>query len=185
MTPTRAIKKLQQARGHLDRMQHAASGDEFTAAFSAFLASIRSIPDALRKDLKGKKNWRSWADTKEAEMHADSLIQFLFDLRNEDVHEGEHRLEFATRIEDMTVSAPPGGVIVLGADGVYAVYDQGKPTERREPVRQGRYTTAVGIANPPDLHCGRAISDKSPPALCGLAISYFENVLADAAKSFK
>jgi hypothetical protein len=184
MTPARALFKLQQARTYLSSLERATSSDEFTAAFSAFLASIRSVPDVLSKDLKGRKEWRAWRDRKGREMKTDPLISFLFDVRNKDLHEGEHRLAFATHVQHMEISTPPGAVFVVGADGPYFVYNQGKPTERREPVREGRYTLEVSMTNPPESHLGRAIPDRSPIGLAKLAITYFEGLLHAASTEF-
>ncbi len=184
MNPQRALKKLQQARSHIEKFSLATSGKEFAECFSAFLAAIRSVPDALRKDLRGQKKWRPWFDAREKEMRADPLISFLFDLRNRDLHEGEHRLVFSTHVAHMRIRNRPGAAFVLGADGPYWVYDQGQPSERREPVREGLYSTSVGIANPPTLHRGRPIIDDSPVGLCRLAVRYFEGLLGEAMKKF-
>jgi hypothetical protein len=185
MTPTRALKKLQQAKNHFAHLERPTSSDDFTAAFSAFLAAIRSVFDALGKDLKGKKGWRSWRDRKKQEMEADPLISFLFELRNKDLHEGEHRLAFSTDVKYLSSkNTPEGAAFTIGADGPYYVYDHGKPTERREPVRQGHYTVAAAIMNPPEEHLGRPIADRSPLGLAKLAITYFEGLLGDASTTF-
>ncbi len=117
-------------------------------------------------------------------MERDPLTKFLFDLRDKDLHEGEHRLIFSTHVAQMRLGSRPGAGFVLGADGPYWVYDQGKPSERREPVREGLYSTSVGISNPPTLHQGKPIADFSPVGLGRLAICYFEGLLGEAMRRF-
>jgi hypothetical protein len=178
--------KLEDSRNALDGMEGARDGASFRAAFNSFLSAARAVTYALQKEGAHFEGFDEWYEVKRQEMRADELLRFIHDARIEDFHRGQHRLEFATDVAYLYGDAAgppptPNAGVVIGSDGAYWLVDEGTPRERRIPMSQGgKWTTKVGIANPPTTHRGQTLQRTDPVTLCRLVLGYLEEVVYEA-----
>lgn len=186
-----ARRKLDEARSLAEQLERATDAPTFRTIFSAFLSAAKATFDSLRKDGAKHPGFRQWHDGKRTAMKNDDLMRFVLDARDEDLHEGRHRLLFSTHLEHFDTGKaepPPGGypaTIVFGREGPTYVVDERKPTERRVPIHTGgSWTTSVQIYNAPNKHRGKSLAASDPLSLCGAAIAYLGELVHEAETRF-
>jgi hypothetical protein len=182
-----ATRKLEEARALAESLRAAADAPTFRTLFSAFLSAAKAVVSSMRKDGARRAGFRKWHDQKVVEMRQDALLRFVLEARDEDVHEGRHRLLFNTHLERFATDeagTPPGGypaTIVIGAEGPVWLLDEGKPSRRTVPIRRGgAWTTVVAIHNAPASHRGRALAANDPVTVCGLTVDYLGELVHEA-----
>jgi hypothetical protein len=163
----------------------------FRTTFCAFLSAAQAVVSALRKDGARHDGFRKWHNVRVAAMQQDPLMRFVLDARNADLHEGRHRLLFNTHVERFETAKagdPPGGYpasMTFGPEGPAWVVDEGKPTRRVVPIRQGgSWITVVAIADGPSTHKGHQLTPNDPVSVCGLAADYLGELVHDAEQRF-
>jgi hypothetical protein len=185
----RARAKLDESRRILENLSRATDADMFRAQFNAFIASSRTVTNALQKEGCHIDGFTEWYEPKQTEMRNDRLMRFFHNARVDDFHKGEHQLQFSTyneslSSEDFDPPLSPDAPLAMGADGVFRIYDQGTARERRVPVTEGRNFIFVSVKNPPTEHRGLAIKDRTPVAICELALRYLEDLVFEADQKF-
>lgn len=115
----------------------------------------------------------------------------MLDARDADVHEGRHRLLFDTDLQHFDTSQagpPPGGYpasMVFGPEGPAWLVDDGKPSRRLVPIRQGgSWTTHVAIANAPAEHRGKPLANRDPVSICAIVVDYLGELVHEAETHF-
>jgi len=187
-----ARRKLDEARRLSEQLDQAQDAATFRTLFSAFLSAARAAINALRKDGAGREGFRKWHDQKLVEIRQDALLRFVLEARDEDVHEGRHRLLFSTQLQRFDTSQagePPGGypaTIVLGNEGPAWIIDEGKPSQRSVPIHGGgSWATLVVIADAPTSHRGHALAATDPVTVCGLVVNYLGELVHEAESKFR
>ena len=166
---------------------------EFAEAFSSCVAQIRSVGDAVLKDKEAIKltAFKAWRELKKDECKNDSLLKFINDRRNGDLHAGDSPLVFTMHpfsFNSMDLGAPPSPTATLLVDGTgpYWVVDQGSPRERRVPCKEiGHVVFTVAVVNAPDTHLGIALPSTDPVVILGFGEKYYANLLFEAKKTFE
>lgn len=194
--------KLENAWALLAMLGSAEDAVSFTALFSALLTACRSIPDVIDREVKpvlrankseaGKKllaEFTQWAAAKSKERRErNSLLEFIETARDEDVHEGKHRLIFpqlhVTSASVSTEGGPPGtSAVVFNPDGAFYVVDDGTPYQRRVPVAM-HAAVAVHLDTPLTLHLGQKIDVPNPVEAGSIAVHYYADLAWDARQRF-
>ncbi len=177
--------KLEDARLALEGMKSATDPLSFRSQFSAFLQHARAITYALQKDGRHIPGFEEWYNGKQQEMGGDELLKFICDARDEDVHEGKHRLDFGTHIQHLSLDAAgpppsPGAALVMGREGPLWIVDRGTPQERRIPIKKGGvWTTWVSMKGAPTVHLGKSLERNDPLTVAQLALDYYASVLSN------
>ena len=138
-----ALKKVEQARYHLDLMKAAPpDGDVFLFNLTSFISSAREVTWYLQKEFRGNPKFEVWYTTKQQQMREDETFRFFLNKRNVVVKEtfpevkgytgyvtfyyingegkvasGECWAHPSTQPTDMIV---PGGVVTIAPDQVTA-----------------------------------------------------------------
>lgn len=187
-----ARRKLDEARRLADGLRTARDAPEFRTLFSAFLSASKATFESLRKDGAKQPGFRKWHDAKRSEIRSDPLLRFVMDARDEDLHEGRHRLLFGTHLRHFDTSKagpPPGGYpagMEIGLEGPVWVVDRGKPTERRVPIHAGgSWTTGVQIFKGPTEHKGHPVEGGNPLTVCDALLVYLGELVHEAETRFR
>jgi hypothetical protein len=200
----RASNKLEDAWAILRIIEASQDALSFKAAFAALLVACRSIPDAIDRELKpilraGKKtpegqkqlsDYAHWCRAKLREQQEPgSLLEFVETARDEDVHEGTHRLLFpGFTLGSATISSgngPPGtSAVVISNDGPFYIVDANTPMQRRVPVEGVTMTVTVALATPLTHHLGQPLAETDPIAIAKVAIGHYADLLWEAKERF-
>jgi len=164
----------------------------YAEAFSSCLAQIRAIGDAIIKNKNANTlpGFGSWRDSKKTECQNDSLLRFINEARNADLHEGRCPLLFTMHpfsFESDRVGPAPStnAVLVIDGRGPQWIIDRGTPNERRSPVEpNGIIYYTVAISNPPVIHLQNPLSSTTPTAILHQAESYYSRLLYEARSTF-
>lgn len=181
-----ADTKLEDSRVILDQLKAAGDAPTFRSLFSSFLSSSRAITYALQKGGGHITGFDEWYKVKQQEMKDDELLRFIHEARTEDFHEGKHRLQFATHIQQLSTSMvepPPSydAEITIGPEGPFWIVNKGTTQERRVPIKQGTdYVVQVSIHNAPVTHRGKKLTKNDPITICQLALDYLSELIHEA-----
>jgi len=202
---SQASNKLEDAWALLRTLESAQDALTFKAVYAALFVACRSIPDAidrelkplLRKDRKTPEGSRrlseygAWCKARLKErQEPGSLLEFVENARDADVHEGKHQLLFpAGHIGQGVINpanGPPGiSSVVINPDGAFYLVDMGKPTQRRIPILEGIIATVqVTLATPLTHHVGKALTETDPIAVARMAVNYYAELLWEAKERF-
>lgn len=203
--------RIQKAARSLDELRSASDHFQAVDAFEDCVTELRSIPDALTRELT---NWarrphnsseKSAAlsfckDVRSFEAAADDdLLKWIKNYRDEALHAG-HGASMAwsmhvdeLRTEDLE-PGPPGASLGIGP-GIYWITDQGTTREHRVPARPRPGTpTAVAanrrslaVPNPPFKLCGNVLPLSicmlgQPVALCSIALEHWRSVTDEVSR---
>ncbi|PKM44951.1 MAG: hypothetical protein CVV03_07225 [Firmicutes bacterium HGW-Firmicutes-8] len=186
-----AKSKIEDTQVVFEQLQKVEDSVAFKALFNSFLSSARAITYALQKDGKKILGFKKWYEIKQEEMKKDELLRFIHEARTEDFHEGKHRLAFGTYFEHFStdkVGPPPSpeAKLGIGVEGPFWIINEGKPQERRIPIKQGgNFVVQVSISNPPTKHRGILIFNVNPVNICRLALQYLSELVYEACEKFE
>jgi len=186
----RALSKIEDCHIILDKLIQADDALSFRALFNSFLTSARAVTFALQKEGKHISGFNDWYALKQQEMRDDELLRFVHEARNEDFHEGKHRLTFSTYIDHFSVkqagSPPsPNAKLVAGAEGLFWIVDEGTPRERRIPIKRGgRFVIMASIAKAPTMHRGKPLQANDPVTICKITLDYLSELVHEAISRF-
>ena len=187
-----ARRKLDEARRLAVSLERAPDAPTFRTLFSAFLSAAKATVDSLRKDGAKRPGFRKWHDARRAALRSDELMRFAFDARDQDLHEGRHRLLFSTHVEHFNTAdagEPPTGYpadMEIGNEGPVWVIDRGKPSERREPIHAGgTWITSAQIHEGPRQHRGGPFNGTDPLKVCSAVVAYLAELVYEAETRFR
>jgi len=202
---SQASNKLEDGWALLSVLESARDALTFKAAYAALFVVCRAIPDAvdrelkplLRKDRKTPEGSRqlseygAWCKAKLKErQEPGSLLEFVENARDADVHEGKHQLQFpASQIGSTVISTangPPGtSSAVIDTDGAFYLVDMNTPTQRRVPILDGITSRIqVSLATPLTHHLGKALVESDPISVARTALNYYAALLWEAKEKF-
>ncbi len=185
-----AEQKLEDSRSILQQLAVATDALSFRSLFNSFLSSARAITYALQKDGKQIPGFSNWYAIKQEEMKSDELLSFVRKARNEDFHEGRHRLAFSMyviRLASTEFGPPPApdASYEVGPEGPFWIVDKGTPHERRVPITSGiEGTIRVSVTDPPTMHRSKRLAQNDPITICQLALAYLSELVHEAKRRF-
>lgn len=78
-----ALKKVEQAKYHLDLMKAASpDGNVFLFNLASFISSAREVTWYLQKEFRGNPKFEDWYTTKQQQMREDEIFRFFLNKRN-------------------------------------------------------------------------------------------------------
>jgi hypothetical protein len=200
-----ASNKLEDSWALLAILESARDALTFKAVYAALFVSCRSIPDAMERELKQElrkdrktpegsgrlAEFGRWWEAKQKERReAGSLLEFVEQSRDADVHEGKHQLLFPSGEIGQGVISPANGPpgtssVVINPDGAFYLVDMGTPTQRRVPILKGVTSTIqVALATPLTHHRGKPITETDPMTVARIAVNYYAELLWEAKEQF-
>jgi hypothetical protein len=200
-----ASNKLEDAWALLRILESSGDSLTFKAVYAALFVACRSIPDAvdrelkpiLRKDRKTPEGSRrlsdygAWCKVKLKErQETGSLLEFVENARDADVHEGKHQLVFPSSQIDAGVISPANGPpgtssAVINSDGVFYLVDVDSAMQRRVPIMGGITSTIqVSLSSPLTHHLGKPLLETDPLAVARTAFNYYAALLWEAKERF-
>lgn len=194
----RAERKIREMENHFSRLSISQNVDDFEDNFAAFIGASRSVTLALQTDAdiafnedgsikrKGPINgFIDWYIKKQTEMKQDELCKFFKDTRDLDVHTGSSVLNSVYEIKGgVTLSAPKGGLLVIGARGTYEVYDHDSSKEKRVQKKIQNEVFQISMNNLPTKHLGKQIENNNPIKSCMLYKDYLTALVVEAKEIF-
>jgi len=172
----RTERKIRELNQHFNALQTSKNVDDFETNFAAFLASGRSVTLALQidggisfdegkiKNVGEVEGFAEWYQRKQQEMQTDELCKFFKNTRDIDIHTGNTAIISDYTIKGpVTLSAPTGGSLVIGARGTYEIYNGGTPQELKVQKSLGKEEIfKIGLEGAPRKHKGADISGRYP-----------------------
>lgn len=191
---------IEKASDHLDLAKQAAEKlnlengfKPFERAWSEFVAQANRVYSKLEQGAKGCNQSEPWFGGKKAERKGDALLAYLHHARNSD----EHGLDYITQrgADSMTLGFPETKEVKVGFEMM--IDDKGAMHIRNPKVDSPNGgVNSVEIVNPrvelipvkdrgvtynpPEMHAGMPIVDRSPGGTASLAIGYLEGLLDEA-----
>lgn len=186
-----AKSRFERATSAFAEFRGASNFGAFQSAWSEFLISANGIYSKLEQGAKGEGTSGAWFGRKVFERRQDQLLQYLHHARNADEHglaptaildpgsfqvkgSGHYRLDGVirpskdTHIEVTHIGGPP------------PIFEVRNPCARLVPVRDRGITY-----NPPTKHLGKLLDDKSPAKVAKLSLTYFDQLIEEAASLSK
>jgi hypothetical protein len=200
-----ASNKLEDGWALLRILESARDALAFKAVYAALFVACRSIPDAIDRELKpmlrkdrktpeGSRRLSDYGDWCKAKLkerqEPGSLLEFVENARDADVHEGKHQLQFPGVHIGLGMISPANGPpgtssVVINPDGAYYLVDMNTPIQRRVPILDGITSTIqVSLATPLMHHRGEALAESDPIAVARTALNYYAELLWEAKENF-
>lgn len=181
----RTERKIRELNQHFNLLSSSKTVDEFEGHFAAFIAAGRTITLALQNDLNNVSGFKEWYSIKQEEMKKDELCRFFKDIRDSDLHTGNTIINSSTHIEGpIKLCAPKGGRLKINHRGVYEIYSEGTPFEKRIQKTLQNQKSFIFFLKPPELHKEKKIGDKSPLRVCLIFKEYLESLVLEAKQQF-
>lgn len=195
----RTDRKIREMNQHFNSLGSSRNVDEFEGNFAAFISAARSVTLALRKDagitfdeggnIKKKGNISGFADWyigKQGEMRQDELCRYFKGIRDRDLHTGDSVVQSGYTIKGgVRITAPEGGITMIGPRGTYEVYGHKTPTEKRIQKKLGaKEIFTIVLKNLPSKHLNKTIQPNNPLIACNLYKNYLGNLVIEAKHKF-
>ncbi|WP_375209476.1 hypothetical protein [Hyphomonas jannaschiana] len=188
----KAKSRLNIARTAIEQLPQCSSKDEFDQCWYTFLVAWKNVYTTLEQGSKSTAQDRQWFGAKKQERRSDPLLQYLFQARDSD----EHGLEDIVELE-------PGGIFIGGGrPGVPQINhvrvnidENGNSVIEAQSLndqpldiqwRPGKIVLSPVIGrgfvrhDPPAMHLGEAVRNRSPFGVASLGLNYLVALLDEA-----
>lgn len=155
--------------------------------WSDFIMAASTIYTKLEQGSKGNRKSESWFAMQKHKRRKDPLLRYLHAARNSD----EHGLEVGTGPGAFATTLHESAAVKVDAAGIHLDFDKGTspapPGTDLFQITIGFYPLPVTDARfneqfiPPSSHLGRPIVNPTAAAIAMLALSYLEQMIAEAA----
>lgn len=183
----KAESKLRILRETLPRIESCNDFDKFTDLWYIFLVAGKNVYTALKQGATATPQDRQWFGGKESERRRDSLLQYVFEARNQD----EHEITPTAQLEPSRVTFSTGvGGKGISVSGVYPQKFNVKSVDEAPMTisSQPEHVKLLPVTNefkqtfqPPTLHLNNLLQDQSPYNLAKLTLAYLEGLVSEAA----
>jgi hypothetical protein len=173
-----ALKRLATGSEPHEQLEAVQTAVVFGVATTHVLQKLRGVVD-------GFDDW--WAPWR-AQLSADKLMRYLYELRSTILKEGGHDTDRVTDLgvlnlfEDLG-DAPPGAqAVYIGTEGVGWIVrrDDGTHTEVPVVVPDNKVRVWLQFKDCPREHLGTRLHDVSVTDVCGLYLAFLDRILDDA-----
>lgn len=206
----KAKSRLRIAKHALGDLKTSKTFGEFSDHWYVFLTSTKNICTVLEQGSKTSPQSKQWFGSKKQIRKADSLLQYLYEARNDDEHGLGSSVDLLPEKHEIGVSGdgysnsmvlnggPFKDVFISGCETAIVFEGCAPPPDLRvtsldgRPVRAMRTPATIFLTEvtardgrayaPPSIHLSQEISDNSPIAVANLAILYFEGLVEEASK---
>lgn len=152
-------------------------------AWTDFIVAASTLYAALEQGAKDNGSSKGWFGRKRHERRTDPLLSYLHHARDVE----HHGLQQITGRTNSHITVPPGGAVILQADGkktwniVGSSGEIGQPRDlvKLVPVIDARFGTTF---DPPQRHLGVDLKDDTPIGVATSGLIYLEAMVAEAAK---
>ena len=186
----KARSRLRLAIKATEELKECKDFQSFNDTWYVFLTSAKNIWTVLEQGAKSSSHSTRWFGERAKERKSDPLLQYVYQARNDDEHGLEpvtHNIpgglaigvlrpgsSQAIRLDGTT---GPGGLLrVTSLDGKPVYIEQTLPHVALAAV------TVRGVQyHPPMTHLGNELTDGMPLAVASLAVTYFHQLVAEAA----
>lgn len=190
----KAESRLRVAQKALKEMPDCKVYSDFVDTWYTFTVAAKSVWTMLEQAAKDNPQCRQWFGAKANERRNDELLQYLFEARNDD----EHGLDQVTEQVPTILRAPqnrPGfstGIkinkLVVSRNGVEQLDVEGgldgKPLLLEYTPGYAKLASLSPRGrphlDPPRMHMGSSIPDRSPIAVASLAMTYLSALVEEA-----
>jgi hypothetical protein len=204
----KANSRLRVAQKALTDLKSCRTFEEFSDAWYVVLTSSKNIYTVLEQGAKGAAQSMQWLGAKKQIRKNDTLLQYMFEARNDDEHGLGSSVALKPELHEIGVAGPgfsstirlDGGpfsnVVISGCQtavafsggppplGLRVTPLDGKPVQvRRSPAT----TILVPVIargdrkyDPPTHHLGHKLNDTSPIAVAELNVAYLAGLLNEA-----
>jgi hypothetical protein len=191
----KASEHLELAKAAAARLNFDNGVRPYIHAWSQFLSESSRFYSKLEQGQKGCSKSEPWFGLKKYERRKDPLLAYIHHARDKD----EHGLDYITRTtaKSATLSFPPAQevrtsmMMRVNSDGTMDVKDVKVTTPTGEYDQMMLENPRIELMtvrergrvyDPPEMHLGKPIVDRSPAGIAKLALLYLEKCLNEASK---
>lgn len=178
------LEEAQHIRVSLDGFDCNPNYPAYRALFFGLLSSLYGVKEALQKSCKKIKNTALlWWEEKFIEIKNDPLLWLFYDLNNADKHSlSSPLLRPRMKLYSYKDAVPPG--LIISGEGVFVAVGKDTARERRVFFDGVNAAFEVYLDVPVLYHKGQNVSGESLKVQLDMAISYYEDLIFEARKTF-